>query len=288
MSFSKSRERDRLIMSMEELTALSDEMDFSFEYVEPRDAFFDQPLHKFVVDEVRSMLRIFFLQTPCCISWYNPIYVVLFCTLFVLTLPGALLHWLVICVVPVRVSEDLEEREFRCQGIYTAIGTATFSMLYSVIAVYYSAEDGDQQMATIHTITLYVDVGIIAFCLIGLKGITDELGTTVRIFVLGAWVIDCVLVSLLLCGLKQLSTLQVQVIAEFALKLLIVFISTVVATQSMHFWDMYEVRRSRKAPVDNCLAGTLLLITAGNVVGLGIVVWLTFERGLSPTPQLVI
>lgn len=256
---------------------MSDDLECSLDYVEARDAFFDQPLQSFVIDEVKSMLRIFFIQTPCCNSFYNPIYVVLFVVLYVLTLPGAVLHWLVICYVPVRAYEDMDEREFRCQGIYTAIGTALLSMTYSAIAVYRYSEANDAALIAIHTVTVYVDVGLVLFCLIGLKGITDELGTTVRVFIIGAWVIDLVLVGLLLCDIPLLPQLATEAMLGFALKVITVFVSTVVATESLHFWSLYEMRRSRKARVDLCLASTLLLLTVGDVGGLVAAIWLTWQ-----------
>lgn len=277
---SRSGESDRLIKSMEDLISESEESDCEFAYVEARDAFFDQPLHSFVIDEVRSMLQILFCQTACCIHCYNPLYFSMFGIMFILTLPGALLHWMVISWVPVRVSEDMEEREIRCQGIYTAMGTALLNIPLNVLALYHSSVINDPQLITILTLTIYVDVGIIVFCLAGLKAITDELPMTTRIFVIGAWLMDLVLITLLLCDVHLLASLTLGTAVGFVLKVMFVFISTVVAAQGMHFWSQYSNKVSqRKQRIDNCLAVALVMIVLGMVGSLAVVVWLTYERG---------
>ena len=280
--YSKIGETSSLVMTVDDLASLSDDSYCAYEYVESRDAFFDQPLHSFVIDEVRAMLRIFFMQTPCCISHWNPFYVLMFLILFIVTYPGAVLHWLVICYVPVRISEDLEERELRCQGIYSAIGAAILNIPYSVYGIYNVSSSKNSELLTSHTVTLYVDIAIVFSCLIGLKAITDELGATVRVFVISSFVVNSVLVGLMMCDIPLLVYLDPAIYLEFSLQILTVFISTVVAIQSTHFWDLYTIRRSRKALEDHYLAGTLALVALGMLTGLGVVTYFSVQRGWTP------
>ena len=114
------------------------------------------------MDEVNAMMQIMFCELPYIATMYNPVYCLLFGLLFLLTLPGALLHYLFLCCSPVKKRELAltnnnfkrnlsasnsqifsnyaytyirfvfefslhrypEERELRSQGIYTAMGMA--------------------------------------------------------------------------------------------------------------------------------------------------------------------
>jgi hypothetical protein len=275
-------ESDRLVMIMEECSEVSLE-----EYATPGDAFFDQPLHSFVIDEVHAMTRELFCRNSSCMNPWNPLYLFAFCGLFVLTLPGALLHWVVISYVPVRATEDTEEREFRCNGIYTAMGCALFGLPYSIVGVVAVTDtDGgaDRMLLTVHTVSLYVYLCALLFCLGGLKGMAHQLHRSTRTFIVGAWLVDVLLIALLLCDAQLLSsqalshTLKVGVILEFCCELLAVFVSTVVARQATLFWNAYETfgtKMGRKHVQDLCLSGTLVLLGVGLVVGLGALIYVS-------------
>eukprot|EP00600_Ochromonadales_sp_CCMP1393_P001116 CAMPEP_0174990484 /NCGR_PEP_ID=MMETSP0004_2-20121128/21349_1 /TAXON_ID=420556 /ORGANISM="Ochromonas sp., Strain CCMP1393" /LENGTH=294 /DNA_ID=CAMNT_0016244101 /DNA_START=23 /DNA_END=904 /DNA_ORIENTATION=- len=282
MSYS---ETDRLVLTIDELNSQSD--DNCFEFVSPNDAFFDQPLYSFVTDEVHAMMRILFCSQPQCLLIYNPLYLLAFFVLFTLTFPGAILHWLLISHVPVRATEDLEEREIRCQGIYTAMGTALLSIPYSILELlrvskYVNSEkvevaQRNSILLTVYALSLYVDACIIFYCLIGLKAICNELKYAVRTFAVCTVLVGLMLVAFLLFDVRMLltssignpsSSLVVMYALQLCLNIFAIFITSIISSQSFHFWDLYQMRTSRKQNQDLCLVGTLVLSVIGIVSGL--------------------
>eukprot|EP01038_Epipyxis_sp_PR26KG_P005216 gene5216-7258_t len=133
MYSSYQSERQGLILSISELSEQSQlYQNGDDRYATRQQAFYDQSIFSFVVDEVHAMMQIMCCENRFCGNFYNPIYLIVFCSLFVTTFPGALLHWLCICWVPVRYREFPEERELRSQGIYTAMGIALWSVPASI------------------------------------------------------------------------------------------------------------------------------------------------------------
>ncbi len=223
-------------MSMSELSQESQSFDQDYPYATAQQAFYDQNIFSFVVDEVHAMMQIMCCESRSCATFYNPFYLVFFALLYVLTLPGAVLHWVLLSCIPVRCREYPEEREFRSQGIYTATGIALISIPFCIAGLFL----GDSVMVLINEVAIVVNTCIVVTNMIALRAITDELLVTTRVFIVGIWLIDCVLIGLTLFDVYTFVTLSWETVLEFVLRIFEIFVYTVIGVQSIQFWDMYN------------------------------------------------
>ena len=128
-----------LIPSIAEITQTTQsQYDQSHMYATVSQAFYEQSLIQFVMDEVHALLHIVFCRSRYLNTWYNPLYTILYVCFFVLTLPGALLHYTCLSCVPVRYREYAEERELRSQGIYAALGISFYSIPFAILTLLYN------------------------------------------------------------------------------------------------------------------------------------------------------
>lgn len=93
------QERAGLLLSFSELTR-DDVRDANDLYASSDEAFLSQSLPVYVADEVNAIMQIAFCEIRWCTTFYNPIYLVLFILLYILTFPGAALHWALLDLVP--------------------------------------------------------------------------------------------------------------------------------------------------------------------------------------------
>ena len=91
-----------------------------------------QSFFKYVADEVNAVLDTLFCESATFTAYYNPLYWVIFSTLYILLLPGAVFHYLIMGHVPVRSREFPEERDLRGQGIYLALGAAIINLPFAL------------------------------------------------------------------------------------------------------------------------------------------------------------
>ncbi len=232
---SNKQERQGLILSMSELTQECQNFEQEYPYATRQQAFYDQSIFGFVVDEVHAMMQVFCCEIRSCANFYNPLYILFFSLLYVLTLPGAALHWVFLSCVPVRCREYPEEREFRSQGIYTAIGIALISIPFCIAGLFL----GDEVMVMINQVAVMVNTCIVVTNLIGLRAITDEMLVTTRVFIVGIWIVDCVLIGLALFDVYSFVTLSWQTLLDLLLRVFEICVYTVIGVQSIQFWDMY-------------------------------------------------
>lgn len=211
------------------------------QYASSKEAFLNQSIFMFVVDEVHALMQILACELSFCATFYNPIYLALFILLFILTYPGALLHYLLLDFIPVRKSEMPEEREIRSQGIYTAIGVALISIPFAAVGLFL----GDALMVLINEISLAVNTSIILTNLIGLKVIAEEYIVSVRVFIIGVWTIDVFLIGLALLDVYNYVTFSWISILDYFLRLVEIFVYTVIAVQSLQFWNLYDKSKSQ-------------------------------------------
>ncbi len=220
---------------MSELNQESQAFEQDNPYATSRQAFYDQTIFSFVKDEVHAMMQIMCCEIRSFTSFYNPVYAIIFAILYILTLPGAALHWLLLSCVPVRMREYPEEREFRSQGIYTAMGIALISLPFCIAGLYL----GDEVMVMINQVAIVVNSCIVVVNMIGLRAITDELLVTTRVFIVGVWLIDLVMIGLTLFDVYSFVTFSWATLLEFILRVMEIFVYTIVGVQSIQFWDMY-------------------------------------------------
>ena len=88
-----------MLLSFSELTR-DDVRDANDVYASSGEAFLSQSLFVYVADEVNALLQVAFCEIRLCTTFYNPIYLLLFLLLYILTFPGAALHWLLLDLVP--------------------------------------------------------------------------------------------------------------------------------------------------------------------------------------------
>lgn len=229
-------ERQGLILSMSELSQECHNFEQDNPYATPQQAFYDQAIFSFVVDEVHAMMQIMCCEVRLCTSLFNPVYSLLFMVLYILTLPGAVLHWMFMSCVPVRMREYPEEREFRSQGIYTAMGTALISLLFCISGLFSS----DSIVAVNNQVAVVVNGCIILTAMTSLRAITDELPATMRVFAVSMWLIALALAVLAFLDVyTAISFSWDAALVQFTLRLVELLMCTAVAVRAAQFWDMY-------------------------------------------------
>lgn len=241
MSSSTAGERDSLIASLSELNEESQSMERPYLYASTEQAFFNQTLFDFVVDETHAMMQIICCEVRMCANFYNPLYLAVFSVLFLLTFPGAFLHWLLIAYIPVRSQEYPEERELRSQGIYTAIGIALFSVPFGIAGIF---EANDSETTVICEVSVVVNICIIVYSLAALKAIADELNLSTKVFIVGVWAIDIIMIALMLFDVYQYFATSWDTVAYYILRGFAIFVYTVIGVQSIPFWGMYSDDKS--------------------------------------------
>ena len=106
------------------------------EYATTDGASLNQNIINYSLDEVHAMMQLMCCNVRAVAHSYNPIYLIIFVLLFMVVLPGAFLHWALMCCISVRKRESPEERELRSQGIYAALGIAMISIPFTAIGLY--------------------------------------------------------------------------------------------------------------------------------------------------------
>jgi hypothetical protein len=257
MSHRFDYERQNLVPSLSELSSQTQrEYDQENLYATKAQAFYDQNLVDFVSDEVHGMMQILFCQSRWCTHFYNPLYLILFAILFVFTFPGALLHYWLLDCVPVRCTEYPEERELRSQGIYTAIGIALLSIPVGIYAIVAETSNQDRMFSAM---SLAVSVCIIGLNFVALKAVADSLVRTMRVFIVSVWIIVAILVGITLFDIAtDYGYISVSDGLIFSLRLLEIFVFTVIGAQCAQFWNMYsetyQVTGKKGILRDSCLA----------------------------------
>lgn len=243
-------ERQRLLVPT--LAELSQESQLQYDrsglYASSNQAFYEQGLLSYVVDEVHAMILIMFCQIRSCSIPYNPLYLLIFAVLFLFTFPGALLHYLVLGCVPVRCREYPEERELRSQGIYTAMGIAMLSVILAFTTLF---TDSSTVVDIVLEMSIIVNVSMILISLSALKAIADELLISTRIYIIGVWLIDGILIVLALFDVYDFLTLSWMTVMTFIIRIIQIFVYTVIGVQLIPFWDLYDPNRSLLATMSS-------------------------------------
>lgn len=265
-------ERKPLIIPISELSRVQDDHMLQQEYASSDDAFLNQSIINYSLDEVHAMMQIMCCNIRLIATCYNPLYLIMFVALFIVVVPGATLHWALLCCISVRKRESPEERELRSQGIYAALGLAMISMFFGAIGM----ERGTDEMVLVNKVSLYVNASIIVSSLIGLKAAGDELKYTIRMFVVGAWIIDIFLICLCLVDVYNYITFAWISTVSYSLRLFGIVIYSIVALQCMSLWDAYTIRK-QAFYVDIIYTSILGLIYLGVIVGFMVVI-LTSEK----------
>jgi hypothetical protein len=250
-------------------------------YMTSEEAFFGNSIFQFVADEVNSMLQIIFMNGAvefwgCGFirSFYNPLYLLLFVLLYLVTFPGALLHYLLFDCMPVRLEEMPEERELRSQGIYMALGISFYCIIFGAIGLLY----GNSSMVMINEIALASNVALIIINLIGLKAMGEEFVVTIRTYIIGIWLLVLTLIGLALFDAYKYITALWITLFDYIIRIFQIFIYIVIAVNLIEFWNFYGQTEASKELIqqNNCLDIflTLLLIIlfCGIYIGFIIVV----------------
>lgn len=232
-------ERQSLVPSISELSSQTQrQYDQENLYATSSQAFYDQNLFSFVSDEVHAMMQIMCCSSRWCAHFYNPLYLLIYGILYLLTLPGAALHYLLLDCVPVRCTEYPEERELRSQGIYTAVGISFLSLPFDI---YNMVADDDREQVLISAMSFVVNLSIIILNFVALKAVADGLNFTMRVYIVSVWSIDAILIGLTLFDLyTDYNYITATDACIFALRVLQIFVYTVIGAQCQQFWDMYS------------------------------------------------
>jgi len=276
-------ERSNLILSFNELaneeaniqpTTLFNDGDSP--YATADEAFFDQNIFSFVADEVHAMMHFLCCEARFCATFYNPLYLVLFGLLYVLTIPGALSHWALLTCIPVRKREFAEVRELRSQGIYTAIGVAIISIPFAVIGLFL----GSDIMVLINELALAVNCAIIVTNLIGLKVIADDMIISIRTYAVGAWSIVALLIGLALFDVYEYLTFSWITTIEYTFRIVLIIVYTIIAVQCIQLWNLYDDDKSAKPPNfchDVMFAIVLGSLFIGIFIGFAVAIYISEE-----------
>jgi hypothetical protein len=259
---SSNFERKPLIVSFSELSHDEDDHRLQREYATMDDAFLNQNIISYSLDEVHAMMQLMCCNIRPIANCYNPFYLVIFVFLFIVVLPGAALHWSLLCCISVRKKESPEERELRSQGIYAALGISVISIPFAAIGLYI----GTDEMIMVNKVSLYVNLSIIVTSLLGLKALGDELVYTIRVFAVGSWVIDLFLIGLCLVDVYSYMTFSWLTTVSYVLRFLGILIYSIVALQCLSLWGTYESKKE-SYNVDILYSSILMIIYTGVAIG---------------------
>lgn len=137
----------------------------------------------------------------------------------------------------------------------------TLSIPFAIVGIFYS----DAAMQLIDEVSLIVNISIILSNLLALKSIADELVWSCRIFIVGVWTIDAILIVLALFDAYNFLTLSWLSIVEYLTRLLQIFIYTTIGAQTIQFWSMYS-KSSSPSPAA-VIAGSMSGISGGSERG---------------------
>jgi len=98
---------------------------------------------------------------------------------------------------------------------------------------------GSNEMRLIDEVAVIVNCSIIFSNLIALKAIADELLWSCRVFIVGVWVIDIILIILALFDAYKFLTLSWVSIVAYLSRILEIFVYTTIGAQTVQFWNMY-------------------------------------------------
>jgi small-conductance mechanosensitive channel len=249
-------ERQNLVLSFSELNEISEGEEANY-YFSAGEAFFGDSLFQFVADEVHAMLLVLFCHTPWLSSFFNPLYAALFAVLYLLSLPGALLHWFTFDFFPVRSKENPEERELRSQGIYVAVGLSIISIPFDAVGLYL----GSDVMQAINMVSLAVNCGLILFNLLGLKALGGELHHAMRTYIVGIWIILVCITALVVFDVFYFSYTWITILT-YCLRLLAILVYLMIAVHVAEFWDSYGQSDSKGSCEDvGILHAEVVLLT---------------------------
>ena len=274
-----NNERQGLIMSFNELNEANETEHINY-FFTVEEAFFGDSLFQFVADEVNAMLQILFLRGLCgqsfsvCRSFYNPFYLAMFIVLYLFTFPGALLHWVMFDMIPVRAREDPEERDLRSQGIYLALGLSIMSIPFDGAGVYL----GSEIMEMINIVSLMVNCALILFNLIGLRALGSELYHTMRCYTVGIWVIFVTITGLALFDVFRYFNHDWLNMLVYTLRAFTVVVYLFIGINVIPFWNAYADEKSRAGVEDVLISIAALGLLAVVATGLAFAVFFISEE----------
>lgn len=173
------------------------------EFVEP-DNTGGQSFFKYVADEVNAVLDTLFCEDPVLTAYYNPLYWVIFAVLYLLLLPGAVFHFLILGHVPVKSGEFPEERDLRGQGIYIALGAAIMNLPFALYGFTNGQIIGQEvQLEVANGMALLLTLSMIAMNCIGLAAISYQLRYTLHVFSYGCFAVVLFLIFMSLYGIQD-------------------------------------------------------------------------------------
>ena len=173
--------------------------DFVGEFMDPGELYGRESFFKYVADEVNALLDTLFCENRYLTAAYNPLYWVAFAALYILLLPGAYFHLMLLGYAPVRRSEFPEERDLRGQGIYTAMGAAIINVPFAIYGfTSASVLSGSGELQAENSLALALTLALVAMNMIGLVALSFEYTSTLRMYGMGAVLVVLFLVFLCL------------------------------------------------------------------------------------------
>lgn len=256
---SSSEARGLLVLPFTDLTRDDEHVNDRY-YATADEAFLSQTIFSYVYDEVHGMLQILFCEKRYCTSFFNPIYLVLLAVLYILTFPGALLHYMLLPIIPVRKIENPEERELRSQGLYTAIGIAIWSIPFDAVGIVI----GTDVMKLVNKISIAVNAAIILYNLAGLKAMAEEMAISMKTFAVGTLLILLFLIGLAVFDVYNYFTVSFISAIEYSLRLIEIIVFSIICFQVFGLWSIYsKSKASMKEDICyTCILCVLLAIIA--------------------------
>lgn len=115
---------------------------------------------------------------------------------------------------------------------------------YSLPLCIYGMVVGTTFPRLIDAIALLINLSIIVSSFIALKVIADEMFMSIRIYTVGVWLIDVILIGLIFFDLLDHVTYTWESVLEVILRILEILIYAFIGVQLIHFWDMYSEAKS--------------------------------------------
>lgn len=228
------------------------ETDLLCDFLEPDELYGGDSFFKYVADEVCAVLDTIFCGHPQLTAYYNPLYWLLYAVLYMLLLPGAAFHYLIIGHLPVKKTEFPEERDLRGQGIYIALGTAIINLPFAI----YGFADGqivgqEAQLRVDNAMALLLSLTLIAVNCIGLAAVSYEFTNTLKFYGYGciAVVVFLIFMSMYAVGDALEADDKAVIAVQYVIRVILILVYTFIFYQVAYAVKALEAEESTEKEI---------------------------------------
>lgn len=159
---------------------------------------YEDTIPRYCQRETTLQLNQMCFDSNICQSMWNPLYSVLYVSIFIFEFLGVCLHQSCHTCIPISTGDELEH-EVRVMWIYTINGSALLTILIDVVFLisiaHYRTENDLQSKLLVAFATIFINILIILSNSLALIDIAFQMIRSYRVFVVGQWIIVLILTS---------------------------------------------------------------------------------------------